>query len=99
MSERLAALAGLPVAAAPIARREFPLAPFVMVPPGQASVGMPSDGFRELDTVDPIARMMMRSGVGRTVDDIARLYGLATGALGFTGATAGQGMLMKRPAQ
>lgn len=81
MSERLLALA-----AAPVARREFAVAPEPAIPPGAVVVQNQGAGFAGLDTRDPIARMMLRSGIGQTVQDTSRLYRLATDAAGW-GAT------------
>jgi hypothetical protein len=73
------------IAAAPVQRRDFSFTPGAMPQPGQASVGMPGSGFRELDTRDPTARMMLAAGIGQTVQDTGRLYGLAETAAGGSG--------------
>lgn len=71
------------LAAAPVQRREFPVGFFGMPAAGQASVGNQDSGFRELDTTDPLARMLLRGGVGQTVDDTRRMWSQATDAAGW----------------
>lgn len=80
MSERLLALA-----AAPVARREFAVAPEPAIPPGAVVVQNQGAGFAGLDTRDPIARMMLRSGIGQTEAQTSRLWDLASQATNFAG--------------
>jgi GNAT superfamily N-acetyltransferase len=83
VSERLMALAG-----APIARREFPLAPEPMIPPGTPSMQRQGSGFAALDTMDPAALFSLRAGIGQTEPETSRLYQLASDtALNFAGTT------------
>jgi hypothetical protein len=88
---RMLAEALLSPAAAPVARREFPLAPEPYVAPGQASMGNATQHFAPLDTVDPTALLAQRLGVGQTVPETARMWGQATAAAGFAGTTPMRG--------
>lgn len=81
MSERLLALA-----AAPVARREFAVAPEPMIPAGVPTMQAQGSGFQPLDTTDPTALMALRFGIGQTVPQTSRLYQMATDAAGW-GAT------------
>jgi len=76
-------------AAAPVQRREFAVDPAQRVAPGQASVGNATQHFSPLDTVDPLARLLMRRGQGQTVDDTRRLYRAAIDAAGFAATAPG----------
>lgn len=76
-------------AQAPVARREFAVDPAQRVAPGQASVGNATQHFVPLDTVDPTAQLALRMGIGQTVPETSRLYGMATDAAGFAATAPG----------